>query len=81
MASYRYIQRPTPPVAQGLGAAFHLQGHRYGDREYVNTLFSFPMEGKPQLFPEFPSHLTDDGAVPFEMPVEMLLSQVSWPVH
>mmetsp|Transcript_4546 Transcript_4546/g.12680 ORF Transcript_4546/g.12680 Transcript_4546/m.12680 type:complete len:1365 (+) Transcript_4546:425-4519(+) len=76
MAAYRYIRRPTPPVAMGVGAKFHLEGHTHGDVEYVSSIFSSPYdEERPMLFPQFPAHVMDEGDVPFDLPVDIILAQ------
>lgn len=79
MAAYRYIQRPTPPASHGIGALLHLQGHRFGDREFVRTVFCGEAQG-PRLLPAFPHALLEDGAPAFELPVEQLLAPVRQPL-
>ena len=75
MAAYRFIQRPAPPMAMGVGAAFHLTGHRHADREYVRFLFTVGDEERPLIFPEFPVQLIEDQPTPFELPADVILAQ------
>jgi len=74
LAAYRYIQRPTPPTTQGIGALFHLRGHRFGDREYVRTVFCGEAKQPPRLLPAFPHALLAEDPAAFELPLEQLLA-------
>uniref|UniRef100_A0A061RG88 Homeodomain protein n=2 Tax=Tetraselmis sp. GSL018 TaxID=582737 RepID=A0A061RG88_9CHLO len=81
MASYRYIQRPTPLVMHGVGASFHLEGHSHGDQAYVESVFSLGEEDRQLLLPDFPFETLQRGSTAFELPLELLVPQAPLEVH